>query len=98
MPSVADLVERSIIEKLAIPSNVRLGEQLADQGAVELLEFAPLAVRAKVHGGVTRTVELRSVRGKLAWDCTCTKARKRLCKHAVAVAQVTREKAPKRRR
>ncbi len=94
MPSVADLVERAAIEKLAIPSNIRLGEELAAQGAVELLKVGPLTVTAKVHGGQTRTVELRAGKGGLAWSCTCTKEPDVFCKHCVAVALVTWDKAP----
>jgi uncharacterized Zn finger protein len=98
MPSVADLVGPSAIEKLAIPSNIRLGRELAAQGAVEFLEFGPLVVKAKVRINQTRTVELRSVRGKLAWKCTCRSRADMFCKHCVAVALVTRGEAPKLRR
>jgi uncharacterized Zn finger protein len=98
MPSVADLVEPSAIEKLAIPSNIRLGRELAAQGAVEFLEFGPLIVKAKVRINQTRTVELRSSRGKLVWKCTCRSHADVFCKHSVAVALKTREKAPKWKR
>lgn len=95
MASVADLVERTLIEKLAIPSNVRAGQGLAAKGAVEFIEIGPLKVRAKVRIKQTRTVELRSKRGRLAWTCTCSSRDDVFCKHAVAVALVTWEKAPK---
>ncbi len=98
MSSVADLVEPSAIERLAIPSNIRLGRELAARGAVEFLEFGPLAVKAKVRINQTRTVELRSQKGKLAWRCTCSSHADVFCKHCVAVALVTWEKAPKRRK
>lgn len=102
MPSVADFVERSAVEKLAKPSDVRLGEAIATQGGVELTEFGPLKVLAKV-GGVEasptrRTVMLESTPAGLRWSCTCTRHTDHFCKHCVATALVTWEKAPKRRR
>jgi uncharacterized Zn finger protein len=98
MSSVADLVEPGHLDHLATPANLRLGRELADQSAVELLEFGPLKVAAKVGGGQRRSVELASTPQGLAWKCTCTSDPALFCKHCVAVALVTWEEAPPRRR
>jgi len=101
MVSVADLVEPDTVSARTRPANLRLGRQIVAEGGVSFVEFGPLRVTAKVGGTpaspTRRTVELLSVDGELAWSCTCTKSRARLCKHTVAAAIVTWEEAPKRR-
>ena len=100
MPSVADLVEPHLLSDLATPSALRLGREIAAADAVEFVEFGPLLVRAKVGGPLTtsqrRTTELRSDDGVLAWTCTCSR-RSMFCKHCVALAIATWDKAPNRR-
>ena len=101
MPSVADLVEPARLTDLATPATLRLGREIAAAGAVELLEFGPLRVRGKVGGprtnSQTRTTELLSVGGKLEWSCSCSSDTTLFCKHCVALAVTTRDKAPARR-
>jgi uncharacterized Zn finger protein len=102
MPSVADLVDAPAIERLAKPSDIRLGRKIAEEGGVELIEFGPLRVTAKV-GGVPashtrRMVVLQSTPAGLSWSCTCTRNAGHFCKHCVAAAVVAWEKAPKRRK
>ena len=100
MPSVADLVEPARLPDLATPANLRLGREIADADAIEMLTFGPRLVRAKVGGPRVnthrRTTELRSAGGALEWSCTCS--RKGLfCKHCVALAITTWDTAPTRR-
>lgn len=101
MPSVADLVEPARLTDLATPATLRLGREIAAAGAVELLEFGPLRVRGKVGGpgtnSQTRTTELLSVGGELEWSCTCSSDTTLFCKHCVALAVTTWDKAPARR-
>jgi len=101
MPSVADLVEPDRLPDLATPANLRLGREIAAAGAVEFLDFGPLLVRGKVGGPATnsqtRTTELRSVGAQLEWVCTCSSDTALFCKHCVALAMATWNKAPKRR-
>jgi uncharacterized Zn finger protein len=100
MPSVADLVDPARLPELATPATLRLGREIAAAHAVEFLDFGPLVVRAKVGGAETnsqkRTTELRSVSGTLEWSCTCSR-KGRFCKHCVALAIATWNRAPKRR-
>jgi uncharacterized Zn finger protein len=100
MPSVADLVEPARLSEFATPATLRLGREIAAAAAVEFLSFGPLVVRAKVGGAEgksqKRTTELRSVAGLLEWSCTCRRNGK-FCKHCVALAIATWDKAPKRR-
>jgi uncharacterized Zn finger protein len=97
MQPVADLVEPEAVTQLATPSNLRLGQDILDQGGVELTRFEPLRVTAKV-GGVAaadqrRTVELVSGAAGLEWSCTCTRREGLFCKHCVATALFARQKA-----
>ncbi len=96
MESVADLVESERLRKLALPSNLRLGAEIAERGGVEIDAFGPLRVSARVAGGVARRVELVSSDRGLGWKCTCTKRPELFCKHLVAVALVTWQRAPAR--
>jgi uncharacterized Zn finger protein len=100
MPSIADLVEEERRERLADPDTLRQGADLAAQDHVHLEAFGPLQVTARVEdtGGVHR-VELRSTGDGLEWSCTCPDAQGgAFCRHAVAAARVTWQRAPKRRR
>jgi|SRR5690242_10505904 uncharacterized Zn finger protein len=101
MTSVADLVEPDRLLKLATLSNLRLGREIAAAGTIEMLDFGPLVVRAKVGGpkanSQRRTTELRSVNGTLEWSCSCSR-KGQFCKHCAALAIATWENSPKRRR
>jgi len=60
--SFTDLLRPEALRSLATPSNFRLGEEIAKNGGVELVETSPLRIVAKVQpkGGQRRTVELCS--------------------------------------
>jgi uncharacterized Zn finger protein len=95
---VADLIEPETVAHLATPSNLRLGQDILDQGGVELTRVEPLHISARV-GGVAaadqrRTVELVSGPAGLEWSCTCTRRKDLFCKHCVAVSLVARREAP----
>jgi len=100
MPSVADLVEPAALDGLATPATLRLGREIATQGGVEMLDFGPLKVRARVgnvpSSETRRTTELRVEGRELEWSCTCTSKPDNFCKHCAALALVTWERAPKR--
>ncbi|HEV7719366.1 MAG TPA: hypothetical protein VGO70_10375 [Arsenicitalea sp.] len=100
MASVTDLVAPERMAAMATPANLRLGRSIAADNGVEFLEFGPLLVRARVGGtpdaGQRRTVVLQSNSAGLEWSCTCTSAKTLFCKHCVAMALVTWEKAPTR--
>src|SRR6516162_7645283 len=91
--SVADLVSEAVVERLATLSNLRLGREIVAAGGVEFDICEPQRVRAKVTGGQRRTVELVSECGELRWSCSCSKKADLFCKHCVAAALATREKA-----
>ena len=101
MPSVADLVSLDHLADLATPANRRLGQQIKDEGGVALGDFGPQKVTATVGGTASsptrRKVTLESTPGGLRWSCTCSR-KEQFCKHDVAVALVTLEKAPTRRK
>ncbi len=96
MNSVADLVAEETLKSLARPSDVRLGREIFESGEVETMEFTPVRVVAKIKpvDGLRRTVELSAKDGILSWKCTCTAAEKLFCKHCVAAALMTWDKAP----
>jgi len=102
MPSVADLVDPIALETLVTPATLRLGREIAEQGGVELIELGPLKVRAhvgKVPSSETRRTTELWVDGKeLGWSCTCTSTPDSFCKHCAALAIVTWDKAPPRRK
>jgi uncharacterized Zn finger protein len=99
MSSVADLVAEETLKSLARPADVRLGREIYETGEVEAAEFSPLRVVAKVRPseGLRRTVELIAQGETLTWKCTCTSDTKLFCKHCVAAALMTWEKAPESR-
>ncbi len=88
--SVTALITPGQVERLATPSNMRLGQQIVAEGGVADLVIASGHVKARV-GGVpsadqTRTVELFAGDDGLKWSCTCTRRRDLFCKHCVAAA------------
>ncbi len=96
MASVADLVAEETLKSLAQPANVRLGREIFETGELEMVEFGPqrVVMKVKPEGGLRRTVELTANGDILTWKCTCMLAHKLFCKHCVAAALVTWEKAP----
>jgi len=100
MPSVADLVEEERLQRLADPDALERGTDLAAEDRVQLETFGPLGVTARVEDadGAHR-VELRSTGDQLTWSCTCPDGQAgAFCRHAVAAARVTWQRAPRRRR
>jgi len=96
--SVADLVDDTLVRRLASPSDLRSGREIAATGGVEFVKRGPLRVVARVKGGQTRTVELLSGASGLEWSCSCLGSRKHsFCKHCVAAALETRWRSPSRR-
>ena len=100
MPSIADLVEEEPLRRLADPDALRRGTELAAEDRVHLEVFGPLEVTARVEdsdGG--HQAGLRATGDGLTWSCTCPDGRGgAFCSHAVAVARVTWQRAPRRRR
>ena len=86
MISINTLLSEEVIKKLAIPSNYRLGKEIAGRGGVEFIESEPLKVVAKVKGGQSnRTVMMLATKEGLDWKCTCTNKKGHFCKHCVAI-------------
>ncbi len=96
---VVDYLSPETVRSLATPSNLRLGEGIANSDGVELIESSPALVIARVQpeGGQRRTVELRSTEKGLTWKCTCTR-RGLFCKHCVAAAITTWGKSQARQK
>ena len=96
MHSVADLVEPNIIEDLAIDSNFRNGSRIYDADRVTLTTITDKEVIATVGSKLTqpRTVHLTTDGHKLSWKCSCTSDVSNFCKHIVAAALATWDKAP----
>ena len=90
MNAIAAITKEELIQKLAIPSNIRLGQEIAKDGRVEITESQPSQVKAKVKGEPSRKVEIKVAEGKLIWKCTCTSNINLFCKHCVAVSLVSR--------
>jgi uncharacterized Zn finger protein len=90
--SATPLIAPGLFERLATPSNLRLGRQIVAESGVERLSTASGHIKARV-GGVpsaeqTRTVEIFVGEDGLKWSCTCTRRRDLFCKHCVAAAVV----------
>ncbi len=84
----------SIIQRTTL-SNYKLGLFLAHTGAVKIIKLTSKRVVAKVTGGRKRTTVLETTDEGLAFKCTCLETPNMLCKHLVATAIVTEEKASK---
>ncbi len=84
--SLSDYLAPEKIYSLARPANLRLGEEIAKDSGVEIVESSPerIVARVRPRGGVHRTVELSLGGEGLNWKCTCTKS-SLFCKHCVAV-------------
>jgi len=98
MGSVGDLVDEPSLRRLASTTVYRQGVDLAVSGCVELVSFQPGRVTARVDDLVFQHVELRATGSGLRWSCTCPEGSGRtLCKHSVAVARATRQRARSQR-
>ena len=97
MPSLVDLVESHLLRNLTDPDTYEAGVELADRGAVEFDELGPLHARARVEDGQALVVDLKSGPGKLIWSCSEPGGSwGALCRHCVAAAVETRNRAPAR--
>ena len=96
MPSVADLVEPTALERLTGGDEYGAGRALAESGAVNLVEFGPSRVLADViDRGQSARVELQSSDGMLDWQCSCRGLPAGACRHVAAAGIVTWKRAPK---
>ncbi len=89
MNKLADLVTEQKIRELAIPSNLRLGEEIVKHGAIEMIEETDDHVICKVQAseGEKRRVELDiEPPHTLIWKCSCAGELGTFCKHCVAAA------------
>ena len=95
MNGIPDYLSIQAMKMLAIPSNFRLGTQIAKIGHVEFLQMNPMKVSAKVsgvNGSSNRTVEFIATDSGLQYRCTYSKKPGWFCKHCVAVGLITMEK------
>jgi uncharacterized Zn finger protein len=95
MKPVSELAQPNVLNVLATPSEFRLGEEIAKNGAVEIEQSTPERVIAHATGGQRRLVELRASNEGLAYTCTCNSKLERPCKHVVAVGIVAWEQSQK---
>jgi uncharacterized Zn finger protein len=95
--SVADLIERKLLVQLAVPSNIRAGEEIIRNDGVEITEMTSKKVVAIVNSTETRTVQLRSNGKELSWECTCSSDHEILCKHGVAAALAAWQKSTQKK-
>jgi uncharacterized Zn finger protein len=97
MPTVADLLEPPVLERLTGGDEYGAGRALVDSGAVKVVEFGPLRVLADViDRGRSARVALDSHAGSLDWQCSCRGLPAGACRHVAAAGIVTWERAPKR--
>lgn len=81
-----DLISGAALEDLAGTTAFRRGEEYFSAGAVGRMRVTDDKVAARVEGNEIYRVELRTVDGDLAYDCTCPRAADGyFCKHCVAV-------------
>lgn len=77
MASLVELASSKAVEDLATPSNIRLGRELAEDGAVQVFAADVDRIQARVGGGQSATqsrrVDLWVGEHGLSWSCTCTK-------------------------
>ncbi len=104
--SVVDLLSPEIIQKLALPSNLRYGQAIYNRGAVEFIEYGSSKVEGWVGGLDGSVAEGGSQRRRtqlfvtpkgLGWHCTGNpKNHQIFCKHCVALALAVLDKSLKR--
>lgn len=83
--SIANLIDEITIRVSSTPSNFRMGKELLDTNKVEIIEYTPEKVTAKVNSSVKRKVEFILNKDFMNWKCTCRLNQKKFCKHSVAV-------------
>jgi uncharacterized Zn finger protein len=98
MASVADLVDPPALAQLAGIDEHEAAEELAEAGAVRLVEFGPLRVVAEVvDKGRTARVTLASLDdGTLDWACSCRGVAAGACRHVAAAGLETWRNSPRR--
>ncbi len=72
MKLLTDFLNDEHLNRLAHPSDIRLGREIVNEGGVEILEFSPSRVVAHVKpsGGQKRTTELFATGDSLKCRCT----------------------------
>ncbi|HSW36871.1 MAG TPA: hypothetical protein VLG37_00720 [Candidatus Saccharimonadales bacterium] len=95
MDLLADLLQESKLQALATPANFKHGQEISEAGEVIFSTLNSREISAKVGGHLTqpRQVSLLSTNQGLVWHCTCTTDPKKFCKHAVAAALESQQKA-----
>ncbi len=95
MGSLEEAFARSAVMDMAGPAVYWRGTEYFDEGRVEPDERLGDRLRARVHGSVPYTVELRVERGHAGWSCTCPYAEDgSFCKHVVAVSLLLAGRVP----
>ncbi len=85
--SLADLLDRPTLRRMAGSRSFERGEHYFEDGRVGLLTERERTVYAKVRGSRTYRAEFRHAAGELAYSCSCPVGRDgSFCKHLVAVA------------
>jgi len=94
--SIAELLNPELIQKLAIPSNIRYGQAIYTRGGVEFIENVPTRIEAWVGGldgnmaeggSQRRRTQLFATGEGLQWHCAGNpKDHQIFCKHCVALA------------
>ena len=72
MKTLIELVSESPITNLATPSDYRLGQDIFEQGGVEIIEIgrSEATARSQSRGGQKRTVTLAATENGLKCRCT----------------------------
>ena len=94
--SVLQLLKKTSIDELSIPSNIGYGKQIFKRGGVEIVLNTPSEVEAwvgglsgdsKSGGGTRRHVWFYAKKSKFSWHCSGNpKDHDIFCKHCVALA------------
>jgi hypothetical protein len=72
METLKSLISDESLQKLATPSDLRLGKEIIETGSVEIIENSPFKILAKAtaRDGQKRTVELFATDEGLKCSCT----------------------------
>jgi uncharacterized Zn finger protein len=94
-PTLAELLTREALRRLAGQRSFERGEEYAATGAVGSLQWDESSIRAGVQGAERYRVRLELAGGRLAGSCTCPVGRDGLfCKHCVAVGLAWLQRTP----
>lgn len=95
--AITDLLNKELVDNLAIPSNIRRGRAIFERGGVEIIEQTDTMIDAWAGGldgpGIEGGSQRRRLQlfindeNKLAWHCAGNpKNHQIFCKHCVAVS------------